>query len=208
MTVFILLCLISLVLGIPDCSNIQGPAGSSYDLSSIVGVELELSDTFSIYKAKICKNDYPDCGQCGVAGYCQSNEFFTDCIGKFSIALGMVGTEGVELVYDQGDWGNIGRIYLLCDPTAHEITGLYQENYYKTFIARSKYACLTQSITCSHIPGPSVPGPYYDLSAIVGVELELSDTFSIYKAKICKNDYPDCGQCGVAGYCQSNEFFY
>jgi len=144
--VVIFCCLLLLVVCEPDCSLITDPSGSGmhYDLSSLVGKELMLSDQFSEFKATICKNTY-ECGQClpGPAGYCQTTEFWQDCIGMFSTIIPMQGSEGVELLYDNGDWGSVGRIKLLCDPSAGDeaLNVKAEGTNFKTMVAASKHAC-------------------------------------------------------------------
>jgi len=145
MWVVVILCVAILTTAQPDCTKILDPSsGEFYDLSPIIGKELTLSDSFSVFKATICKNTYTTCGACGgPAGYCQTTEFWADCIGTFSTAIAMQGAVGVELLYDNGDWGSVGRIKISCDPTAgDEATNVKEQGNYKTMIVRSKHACL------------------------------------------------------------------
>jgi len=147
----LLVTLIAIVSSLPDCGKIPDPDGSGmvYDLTSLIGTELTIADSFSTYKTKICQNDYTGCGACeaaccasGTAGYCQNTDFWADCVGKFSTAIGMEGAAGVELLYDNGDWGMVGRIKILCDPAAEQLGNLRPDGDPKTMIVNSKYACL------------------------------------------------------------------
>jgi len=134
----------------PDCSFIldDGRVGH-YNLSAIVGKELLLRDNYSEYKTTICKNTYYDCGTCyGPAGFCQSTEFWADCIGVFTSVRGYQNV--VELFYDNGDWGAYGRIRLFCDPNVDDIDGLQPDGTnYKIMNARSKHACLVKNCNFS-----------------------------------------------------------
>jgi len=129
----------------PDCSAIKGASGDTVDLSALVGRELVLQDSFSTYKTTICKNTYSDCGTCsGPAGFCQSTEFWADCIGVFSTIVGPLPGGGVELMYENGDWGAYGKIKLNCDPNAGDIDNLRPDGAnYKIMIANSKHACFS-----------------------------------------------------------------
>jgi len=162
----ILLALIVIVSSQLDCSNIPDPRVpglSKYNITALVGKEVSLSDTFSTYKLRICQNNFPSCGACignteccsgGLAGFCQSTDFWADCVGRFSQASGLTDTEGVTLLYEGGDWGMVGRITIYCDPTVEEIGNVRPENSnnYKHFLASSKHACPIRSDdsgTCS-----------------------------------------------------------
>jgi len=147
-TALVSLSLLAFVSPLPDCSNIRLGGSRHYNLSAIVGRELILEDSLSTYKATICTNTYASCGACsGPAGFCQSTEFWADCIGVFSLAIANEDGSGVELLYDNGDWGNVGRIKLRCDPNAGDYDDLHGEGNLKTMVARSKHAC-ADSIDC------------------------------------------------------------
>jgi len=149
MKVIVFLCLVAIVSCGLDCTQIPDPKGSGriFDLTALIGKELLLTDSFSTYKTTICKNTYETCGQCGgPAGYCQSTEFWEDCIGVFTTAIGMQSPTGVELLYDNGDWGSVGRVKLICDPNAGESDNLHGEGNLKTMVAHSKHACLTDGV--------------------------------------------------------------
>jgi len=88
---------------------------------------LTANDGFSDYHVTVCV-DGLSCGGCTQAGYCQENEFFSDCMGKFYQIEG-------------GDWGNVGILRLKCNPQAENFLNIRGENYYKTISAESKYAC-------------------------------------------------------------------
>jgi len=51
------------------------------------------------------------------------------------------GDFGVVLRYDDGDWGTIGRIKIICDPTVEGISDPVPENNPKVMRASSKHAC-------------------------------------------------------------------
>jgi len=141
---FILLCSLLFVSirgqNAKDCGNIISD-GIRYDLGPIVGQQLTTNDGFSDYKVTLCK-DAMSCGGCAAAGFCQSNEFFSDCMGKFAGATGMPdGTVGVILLYDQGDWGNTGQVKLTCNPNANGVINIKGEQFYKVTTGESKHAC-------------------------------------------------------------------
>eukprot|EP01123_Difflugia_compressa_P014704 TRINITY_DN7925_c0_g1_i1.p1 TRINITY_DN7925_c0_g1~~TRINITY_DN7925_c0_g1_i1.p1 ORF type:complete len:227 (-),score=18.70 TRINITY_DN7925_c0_g1_i1:31-711(-) len=146
----IFFCLFQCVVHGQDCARVVDPAGSGkiYDLSPIIGNELTMEDSYSQYTISICKNPY-GCGNCGgQAGYCQITEFWQDCVGVFSSISGMTSTEGVEIMYDKGDWNSIGRVKLTCDPSADGVKNVRPDNNnYRVLLGESKYACLVCS-TC------------------------------------------------------------
>jgi len=139
----VLFSLCYLVCSQPDCSKIPAGPGRFINLSAIVGVELTLKDSYSTYTATICKNTYASCGSTpscgGPAGYCQRTDFWADCIGVFTSLI--VGPDYVELLYTKGDWGNEGRIRLICDPKENNVSVPSGGNNYKFMNATSKYAC-------------------------------------------------------------------
>jgi len=213
-TLLIVLGLLNLVSSQPDCTKISDVNGSGklYNLGALIGKEFKWSDAFSSYKATICKNEYHDCGNCGgPAGFCQYTGTWADCIGTISNAFGLAGEMGVHLLYDNGDWGNIGSIKIICDPNV-EFSNITIIQNYKNIQIYSKYACLNlppPQSDCSRIPDTAGSGAIYDLSPILGHQLfwaEPSKNYN-YKASICASTYTDCGKCEGAGMCQYNNQF-
>jgi len=203
--IFFVLALLSLSEAIPDCSNIPGDNGY-YDLTSIVGRELKLRDSFSTYDASICVDAYEWCGYCpkGAAGFCQYTDYWADGIGEFSFATGLPDDTGVELNYDNGDWGYVGRIRINCDPSVELSEPTYELNP-KNMVVRSKHACIKHSppppSPCNKIPDAAGSGSFYDLGPIIGHQI-FWKTSSDFKASVCTNPYHDCGRCdGPAGFC-------
>jgi len=144
---FLTLCLvltasISKILGqnTKDCANIASVGGMKFDLSPVLGKELSTTDGFSNYQITVCK-DALKCGNCPNAGFCQTNEFFNDCMGKFSGASATVDGKGLTIYYDGGDFGNSGQLRLNCKPDAVEFENIQGQNFYKVIVADSKYAC-------------------------------------------------------------------
>jgi len=125
-----------------DCSKILGLNGDLYDLTPLVGKSLETTDGFSSFKVVVCQNTQT-CGGCTslTGGYCQTNEFFTDCIGKFAGGSPLPDSPGVLLLYDQGDYGNTGQVKIKCNPTATTITKIVGEQFNKVTTCESMYAC-------------------------------------------------------------------
>jgi len=148
-------CLIGLNLSETNCNKVSDTAsGGYYNLGPLIGMEIKTTDTFSTYKSTICTDTYADCGRCGgPAGYCQFAETWADCIGRFSLVVSMQGQQGVELLYDNGDWGNIGRIKLYCDPGVELSEPSYDQNP-KNMKANSKYACLAYGSGADSIISP------------------------------------------------------
>eukprot|EP01124_Arcella_intermedia_P004614 TRINITY_DN12616_c0_g2_i2.p1 TRINITY_DN12616_c0_g2~~TRINITY_DN12616_c0_g2_i2.p1 ORF type:complete len:155 (+),score=24.88 TRINITY_DN12616_c0_g2_i2:88-552(+) len=136
---------------IPDCTHIDDlQHGFYYDLSPIIGKELKITEFSTDYTASICTNSF-ECGRGCVngAGYCLSNQYYEDCVGAFDLALPLRDPEiGVELVYGGGDWGYVGRIKLLCDPSAGDEAASVKKlgNDAKSMVAPSKHACPKTSI--------------------------------------------------------------
>jgi len=196
-----------------NCSYIQ--TGNKYiDLTPLIGREITTKDSFSNYKATICINAYADCGSCnGPAGYCQYTDQWADCIGKFSAIILLTGGKiGVELLYDNGDWGNVGRVRIECDPTTEISNTTFDQNP-KNMVIRSKYACPVDptpptppppNVTdCKKIPDSSGSGAIYDLTPIIGRQIFWQNPQALYKASVCLDTWKDCGVCGgPAGFCQ------
>jgi hypothetical protein len=215
-TLLVLLCLFNLSCGqTTNCTRILDTSGSGkvYNLAAIEGRELTWKDAFSNYKATICKNNYTTCGRCGPppAGFCQYTDQWADCVGKFSIGVGMDNGTGVELLYDGGDWGNVGRIRILCDPNVElsEPTVITNAKYIQVF---SKHACLSLPPPvsgCGNIPDPSGSGAFYNLSPLTGQQIFWAQPSTNYnfKATICNNSYVDCGKCQKSGMCRYNSQF-
>jgi len=198
-------CLISLVFGQnKDCEKIIDKVnGGTINLGPLIGREVTwVEGSFSQYKGTICKDPYTGCGTCGgPPGICQYTDFWSDCIGKFSSAEVIPGMDGVDLVYLGGDWGNMGRIRILCDPNIEISTPIY-ETTAKNITIRSKYACASAPVTdCKKILDTAGSGAWYDLSPIIGQQLFWQDTIGNLKASICANNYSDCGLCEASGFC-------
>jgi len=144
-----------------DCSNISDPrgVGSRYNIAALVGKKISATDGFSLYNVTICENNITNCGNCGTnreccsggsPGFCQSNPFFADCLGKFSKVNGLSSTDGVELIYDNGDFGLTGSLKIYCDPNVDDIANVRFENFtYSNVLASSRHACPIRSGTCS-----------------------------------------------------------
>jgi hypothetical protein len=129
------------------CKKIALPEGKFIDLTPVIGKELLIDDGTSKFKVSLCENKYSNCGTCGpVAGYCQTTPWFEDCIGIFTSAVPMPNNAGVELMYDNGDWGAIGRVKLMCNPDATELSTPKGESFNKIMIVDSKYACPVTSL--------------------------------------------------------------
>jgi len=139
-----------------DCTKITGPSGELYDLYAIIGKEVVTNDGFSEYKASVCKNAY-SCGGCPEAGFCQTNEFFVDCLGKFAGAS-VQETGKVQIRYDQGDWGNYAMVVVYCNPLVDGIANVRGTEGHKVTTCESKYAC-------PHNPGKLDPG--YPFSILI-----------------------------------------
>jgi len=189
-----------------DCRKITDAiTGYTIDLGPIIGREVNWGDSFSKYKATICKDTYVDCGLCpGPAGICQYTEQWADCIGQFYSAITLVGGQGVELFYDGGDWGNVGRIRIECDPSIELSTPTYDTSA-KNIKLRSKHACVSSPpvTDCKKIFDSAGSGAWYDLSPIIGQQLFWKGPASNLKVGICVSNYSDCGTCdGPAGMCQ------
>jgi len=212
----LILSLLSVTLAQKNCSHIIDLSGSGkyYNIGEIVGREFTWKDSFSDYKVSLCNDSYPNCGQCGgPAGFCQSTTFWDDCIGRFSSAQGFLrnGKEGVELIYDGGDFGNVGIVRIECDPTVN-VTGPIDVSKPKNITLYSKYACLPSPppppppprSECTRILDSNGSGAFYNLSRIIGQQLFWNvQSFSNFKASICVDSYSDCGACGgPAGFCQ------
>jgi len=122
-----------------DCSKITGNKGEQYDLTPIIGKILETYDNFSYYRVSLCV-DSLQCGGCDSAGFCQENNFWKDCIGKFSNASGSI-EDGILLSYLGGDWGNTGQVKIKCNPAIDGVSNIKPENYHRNTLCESKYAC-------------------------------------------------------------------
>jgi len=193
--------------GQTDCTKIPDVSGSGkfFNLGPIDGKEFTWTDAFSTYKFTLCKNTYITCGKCGGAGYCQFTDQWADCIGKFTRAVGLQESTGVELFYENGDWGYNARVKIICDPNVEfsNITVITGKNVQIS----SKYACLSAPpvTDCSKIPDTAGSGAFYDLTRIAGQQLFWAQTQtpqSSFKASVCANAFPDCGDCKGAGICQ------
>jgi len=208
--------ILNLAHGQTDCSRIPQRSGSSnyYDLSAIIGREFILSDAFSFYKTSLCKNPYADCGRCGApAGYCQWTENWADCIGKFSLVVGLEDKEGVELLYDGGDWGNVARVKIFCDPNVEDVSEPEYESNPKNMILYSKHGCIIVGppgppppADCEHIKDPG-SNAIYNLFPLINHQLFWSQPVMNYffKASICSSTFLDCKNCdGGAGMCRYN----
>jgi len=128
---------------VSDCKKILDTAGSGahYDLSPIIGQQIFWKDPSSNFKVSVCANSYADCGTCdGPAGFCQYTNTWNDCVGQYSMAVGLPEGNGVDLFYDNGDFGNSGRVRFICDPTIDISLPAFTNPYLIT--VRSKYACL------------------------------------------------------------------
>jgi hypothetical protein len=210
-TLFIVLYLLSLAHGQPDCSRIPIGNNQFYDISAVVGREFVLSDSFSFYKFTICTNTYADCGRCGgPAGYCQYTESWNDCLGKFSLAAPTTDKAGVDLLYDDGDWGNVGRVKIFCDPNVEDITEPVANPNPKSVLLYSKHACPVGPAPpisdCEAIPDPTGVA-IYNLSPLINHQLFWSQasTNNYFKASICVSSFLDCKSCeSGAGMCQYN----
>jgi len=138
-----ILCVLQVLLsranGATDCTNLKGASGERIDLGPIIGQTITTNDGFSDYKVSVCQ-DNMQCGACAPAGFCQVNEFFSDCLGKFS-AVSVMADGTVQLLYDEGDWGNTGQLKLNCNPAADTFQNIKGEQFYKVTTADSKYAC-------------------------------------------------------------------
>jgi len=129
---------------VTNCKKILDSAGSGtwYDLSPIIGQQLFWKDAISNLKVGICVSNYSDCGTCdGPAGMCQYTNTWSDCVGQYTMAVGLPDSKGVELFYDDGDFGNAGRVRIICDPNIAMGTPTYENSPYFITV-RSKYACL------------------------------------------------------------------
>jgi len=182
---FVLLLLVCLVEGQMDCTQIRGPSGEFYDLSAIIGKELITNDTFSFYKVTVCKDGYPDCGGCSMAGYCQTNEFFHDCVGKFAGAS-ILSDGRIQILYDRGDFGNTGRVLVKCNPLIDDIGNVRPEQFNKVTTCESKHACPSIPKLDPGYPFPiRVPG-YFSVTAPVekGVAVTVAQPMGSYKLNI------------------------
>jgi len=122
------------------CTHVSSPQGV-YDLTPVIGEILKVNDGFLDYISSVCA-DALKCGNCAQAGYCQTNQFFNDCMGKFSDVKPFAnGTLGVRIFYNGGDFGNTGQIHLKCNPQADTFMNIRGEEYYKIISAEIKYAC-------------------------------------------------------------------
>jgi len=215
-TLLIVLNILNLSHGQTGCSRIPDRSGSSkwYDLSALIGREFIWSDAFSFYKTTICKDTYTDCGRCGgPAGFCQWTSNWADCIGKFSLAIRLDDGTGVELLYDNGDWGNVGRVKILCDPNVEDVTEPEIDTNWKTIILYSKHACLVgppepppPASDCESIKDPG-SSAVYNLFPLINHQIfwrqPVMDYF--FKASICSNSFLDCKKCETgAGMCRYN----
>jgi len=127
------------VEGQEHCSKIIGKHGEQYDLTPLIGKILQTNDGFSNFTVALCV-DSLQCGSCTPAGFCMKNEFFADCVGKFSGASGSV-EDGILLNYVGGDWGNTGKVKIKCNPAIDGVSNVKGESYYTTTVCDSKYAC-------------------------------------------------------------------
>jgi len=124
-----------------DCTRIEDGVGS-YNLQSIVGQELTFAEGPNLYKVSVCQNAYSTCGGCmDGAGWCKEYGMFKDCVGKFSLIVPLVVEEGVELVYDRGDYGMMGRIIITCDPNVGDLDSVESFDPYTKITAKSRWAC-------------------------------------------------------------------
>jgi len=133
-----------------DCTKVTQPdADGHYDLTRLLArtPQIDAQVGYSKFSVEICK-DSLSCGFCHKAGYCEfydSGQFqFTDCIGKYSGIRGLSGGKGVEIFYEGGDMGSIGRVVVSCDPNAPPtpVPVIGESGNLMTFA--SPYACPAQ----------------------------------------------------------------
>jgi len=173
-----------------DCSSITGPGGEKYNLTPIVGTKLTTNDGFSDYSSTLCQDGLLNCGGCVAAGFCQDNEFFHDCLGTFASATvqGTGAGSTVVLLYDKGDWGNSAQVKIKCNPNVDGVSTPVGEDFYKTIVCESKYACPVGSNTPLDpgYPYPiSFPG-YYSVTGQIakGAAIAIPQPFGVYNLTI------------------------
>jgi len=191
------------------CKGIS-PDGNFYDLSPLLqqGI-ISATDKDYKYSIKICENSVP-CSSCTTTGYCQESIISNNnyCIGTWDGKVtGQPGGSGVELLYDNGASGRVGRVFIKCDPNGPlvanpvafsptEITG-YSFNF------TSSAACGKKPPTCS---GFGLDGSFYDLTPLrnIGTIVQMDQENKwLHSVSICNDSIP-CANCLAAGYCQDN----
>jgi len=130
----------------PDTCTVTAADGTRYDLTAIraQGTISQIDNAgLWTYTISVCSNSIP-CNNCPSAGYCQTGDSYTYCVGTFRQIIGKPGGAGVELVYWEPE-GRLGRVDITCNPggplvsekrviSPTEVTG-YE------FLFRSSAAC-------------------------------------------------------------------
>jgi hypothetical protein len=132
-----------LVYRASNCKKILDAAGSGsyYDLTPIIGRVVNWSYPLSNFRLSVCADSFPTCGCGGASGFCEYTNTWSDCVGKFNIAVGLPNSLGVQLFYDTLE--NSGRVQIVCDSAVEFSAPTYGDNP-KSITIRSKYACLCQ----------------------------------------------------------------
>jgi len=135
--------------GQQDCTNIVDNAKRSYNLSPLIGEIIEWTDPKkgAVYKASICENKFPSCGECdpaGIAGYCEefTKNQFTSCVGMFK-EVSAISSEsgGILIKYLDGQHGQQGSVTILCNPTAGKSLNVTTADFGKKMTFESAFAC-------------------------------------------------------------------
>jgi len=133
---------------VPNCSL---PLTSSngqytYNIQGLIGVMVNASVSNTDYKISLCANDIPRCGLCETkVGYCEVEQWYENCVGKFSGATASDFGTGVTLYYPNGEFGRNGTVQLLCDPNAGSIGVVRIKDVGSYAIINSSLACPVNS---------------------------------------------------------------
>jgi len=214
LTVLILLgaIVIACSQGAPNCSSplISSNGIYTYNIQDLVGVGVNASVAATGYEITICANNIAKCGLCDSAGFCEIEQWYENCVGKFSGAIPDNLGAGVTLSYPNGEFGRSGTVVLRCDPNAGPIGKTSIQNDGNIALINSSLACPVNSTPpsdlcnqygsdCYSCLNSNQPCAFcLDTSSCIGVNQTCSDYFK--KPELCAklnncNSASTCGNC-------------
>jgi len=127
-------CQLSLALSVSSYTNCSGILTSasqsySYDISALIGIQVNTSRAETLYNISICESGIPKCGLCDTAGFCEIEQWYSNCVGQFGSLVALDNGTGVTLYYPNGEFGRSGTVELICDPNSPPI-GRVEIDYY------------------------------------------------------------------------------
>jgi hypothetical protein len=93
-------------------------SGQTYDISSLITTRVQGENNEGQYLISLCSSTVSNCGLCTSSGFCETLQWYSNCVGQFGSAVPNPDGSGVTLYYLHGEFQRQGVVKVLCATTA------------------------------------------------------------------------------------------